>query len=162
MVKISNITLTSGLNQTYSMVLIVAMKFILLLSLLSLQCYLRSGKCGSIITIVLPQSDTEVSASWERGEEILPGALTAIEEARNSSLSFNLTLVVATSGPVTRYDLPYSGNVLEVIANLTWQKRVSDIIGIAGILHPNVLAVFNRFQLPIAISCPFLQSPTQF
>ena len=87
------------------------MKFILLLSLVSLQCCWRSGKCESVLIIVLPQCDTEVSASWERGEEILPGALAAVKEARNGSLSFHLTLVVATSGPVTRYDLPYSGNV---------------------------------------------------
>ena len=57
--------------------------------------------------------------------EILPGALAAIEVAKNTSASFNLTLIVATSGPVTRYDLPYSGNMLEVIANLTRQKRAA-------------------------------------
>ena len=96
----------------------------------------------------MPQSDTEVSASWERGEEILPGALAAIEEAKNDPFLFNLTLVVTISGPVAGYDLPYSGNVLEVIANLTWQKRASDIIGIAGVLHPKVLAALNKFQLP--------------
>ena len=123
------------------------MKFILLLSLLSLQCCLRLGKCESILIIALPQCDTEVSASWERGEEILPGALAAVKEARNGSLPFNLTLIVATSGPVTRYDLPYSGNMLEVIANLTWQKRTSDIIGLTGFLHPNIPAVFSRFPL---------------
>ena len=88
-----------------------------------------------------------MSASWERGEEILPGALAAIDKAKNDSMSLNLSLVVADSGPVTRYDFPYSGNVLEVIANFTQQKRASDIIGIAGILHPNILAILNRFQL---------------
>ena len=119
---------------------------IVLLPLLSLQC---SAKRETILIIALPQSDTEVSASWERGEEIRPGALAAIEEANNDSLSFNVSLVEATSGPVSRYDLPYSGNVLEIIANLTWQERASDIIGIAGVLHPNVLAVISKFQLPI-------------
>ena len=118
----------------------------IVLLLLSLQC---SAKRESILIIVLPQSDTEVSASWERGEEIQPGALAAIEEAKNDCLLFNLSLVEATSGPVSRYDLPYSGNVLEIIANLTWQERASDIIGIVGVLHPNALAVISRFQLPI-------------
>ena len=119
---------------------------IVLLPLLSLQC---SAKRESILIIALPQSDSEVSASWKRGEEILPGALAAIEEANNDSLSFNVSLVEATSGPVSRYDLPYSGNVLEIIANLTWQERASDIVGIVGVLHPNALAVISRFQLPI-------------
>ena len=119
---------------------------IVLLPLLSLQC---SAKRESILIIALPQSDSEVSASWERGEEIWPGAVAAIKEANNDSLSFNVSLVEATSGPVSRYDLPYSGNVLEIIANLTWQDRASDIIGIAGVLHPNILAATSRFQLPI-------------
>ena len=126
------------------------MKFVHLFSLLSLQLRcLSAAKRESILIIALPQSDSEVSASWERGEEIRPGALAAIEEANNDSLSFNVSLVEATSGPVSRYDFPYSGNVLEIIANLTWQERSSDIIGIAGVLHPNVLAVISRFQLPI-------------
>ena len=101
-----------------------------------------------------------MSAGWERGEEILPGAKQAIEEAKNDSLSFNLSLVEASSGPVTRYDFPYSGNVLEVIANLTWQNRASDIIGIAGVLHPNVLAVISRFQLPIASLVQMNEAPS--
>ena len=129
---------------------------IVLLLLLSLQC---SAKRESILIIVLPQSDSEVSASWERGEEIRPGAVAAIEEANNDSLSFNVSLVEATSGPVSRYDLPYSGNVLEIIANLTWQDRASDIIGIAGVLHPNILAATRRFQLPIISLIHFDNTP---
>ena len=89
---------------------------ILLLSLWyrhSLQCCLSIiGKNDheSILIIALPHDQgTEVSASWERGEEILPGALAAIEEAENGPLLFNLTLIVANSGPVARLDLPYSG-----------------------------------------------------
>ena len=133
------------------------MKLTLLLSLLNLQCYLGLGKSEPILIIALPQSDTEVSASWERGEEILPGALAAAKEANNDSLSFSLR--VANSGPVTRYNLPYSGNVLEIIANLTWQNRVADIIGIAGLLHPSVLATMNRFQLPIISLIHFNEAP---
>ena len=137
------------------------MKLISLLTPLILQCCLclRYGKSELILIIALPQSDTKVSASWERGEEILPGAKKAIEEAKNNSLSFNLSLIDATSGPVTSYDLPYSGNVLEVIANLTWQNRASDIIGIAGVLHPNILAIISRFQLSTASLIYFDKAP---
>ena len=132
----------------------------LLASLLSLQCSLSLAKSESILMIALPQSDIEMSVSWERGEEILPGALKAIDEAKITSLSLNLTLLVATSAsPVTRHDFTYSGNMLEVIANLTWQKRVSDIIGIVGIFHPNVLAVISRFQLPTASLIHFDEAP---
>ena len=109
---------------------VTVVRLSLFLSLL--QCYLivRLAKSESILIIVLPQSvDTEVSASWERGEEILPGALKANDEAKNNLLSLNLTLrMEANSSPVTRCGFLYSGNVLEVLANLTWQKRVSDII----------------------------------
>jgi hypothetical protein len=135
------------------------MKFSLLLS--SLLNLLNLARSESIIIITLPQSGhTEVSASWERGEEILPGALAAIDEARNSSPSLNLTLFVATSAiSVTRQDFPYSGNVLEIIANLTRQKRLSDIIGIAGVLHPNILAIFSRIQLRTASLIHFDQAP---
>ena len=122
------------------------MKFsLLLLSLLSL---LSLAKSEPILIIALPRSDhTEVSASWERGEEILPGALAAIDEAKNYSSNF--TVIEVTSGPVTSYGLSYSGNMFKIIANLAWQNRISDIIGIAGVFHPNILAVLNRFQRPI-------------
>ena len=126
---------------------------------LSLQCYLILAKSESILIIALPKSDNEVSASWERGEEILPGALAAIEEAKNDLLSLNLTIIEADGGPITRYGLRYSGNVLEIIANLTWQKRVSDIIGVAGVLHPSTLAVLNKFQLPTASLVHFKKTP---
>ena len=131
---------------------------LLLSSLLSL---LSLAKSEPILIIALPQNDhTEVSASWERGEEILPGALAAIDEAKNNSPSFNLTLFVATSASsVTGQNFSYSGNVLEVIANLAWQKRVSDIIGIAGVFHPNVLAIFSRIHLRTASLIHFDQTP---
>ena len=132
------------------------MKFSLLLS--SLLSLLSLSKSEPILIIALPQSDhTEVSASWERGEEILPGALAAIDEAKNYSSNF--TVIEVTSGPLTSYGLSYSGNVFEIIANLTWQNRISDIIGIAGVFHPNVLAVLNRFQRPIVSLVHFNKTP---
>ena len=91
-----------------------------------------------------------MSVSWERGEKIiLPGALAAAKEATNASLLLSLRLIEADSGPVTRYDLPYSGNVLEIIANLTWQNRVADIIGIAGLFHPNILLQISAIYLQL-------------
>ena len=134
------------------------MKFSLLLS--SLLSLLSLAKSEPILIIALPQSDhTEVSASWERGEEILPGALAAIDEAKKINNSSNFTVIEVTSGTVTSYGLSYSGNVLEVIANLTWQNRISDIIGIAGVFHPNVLAVLNRFHRPIVSLVHFNKTP---
>ena len=136
------------------------MKFSLLLS--SLLSLLSLTKSEPILIIALPRSDhTEVSASWERGEEILSGALAAVDEAKNSTPSLN-TLFVATSASsnaVTRQDYPYSGNILELIANLAWHKRLSDIIGIAGVFHPNILEIFSRIQLRTASLIHFDQVP---
>ena len=130
-------------SQTNSLICIMNSKFSLLLS--SLLSLLSLAKSEPILIIALSQSDhTEVSASWEREEEILPGALAAIKN--NPS---NFTVIEVTSGPVTSYGLSYSGNVLEVFVNLAWQNRTFDIIGIAGVFHPNILAVLNRFQWPI-------------
>ena len=135
-------------------------KFSLLLS--SLLSLLSLAKSEPILIIALPQSDhTEVSVSWERGEEILPGALAAIDEAKYYSSNF--TVIEVTSGPLTSYGLSYSGNVFEVIANLAWQNRISDIIpGIAGVFHPTILGVLNRFQQPIVSLVHFNKNPTKF
>ena len=136
------------------------MKYTLLLSLFSLLCCLSLENSELTLIIALPQTHAEVSASWERGEDILPGALAAVEEAKNHSLSFNLTVVKDDSGHITRNGLPYK--VLEVITNLTRQKTASDniTIGIAGVLLPNVLAAFNKIQqLHIASLVCFTEPP---
>ena len=49
--------------------------------------------------------------------------------------------------------------MLEVIASLAWQNRISDIIGITGVFHPNILAVLNRFQRPIVSLVHFNKIP---
>ena len=132
----------------------------LFLSLLRIQCSVKLSESEPILIIALPQSDhTEVSASWERGEEILPGALAAIDETKINSESSNFTVIEVTSGPVTSYCLSCSRNVLEVSVNLAWQNRTSDIIGIAGVIHPNILAVLNRFQRPIVSLVHFNKIP---
>ena len=108
-------------------------------------------KNESILIIALPQTvSSELTLSWERRQEILPGALAAAEIINNDSSLLPLKLVMADSGPVTSYDQPYSGNVLEVIANLTWQNRSADIIGIAGLVRPDVLVSLQNFDIQIA------------
>ena len=56
-----------------------------------------------------------------------------------------LTPLVVDSGLVMSLDNPYSGNVLEVIANLT--SRNARIVGIAGLLHPSILGILQSLQL---------------
>ena len=46
--------------------------------------------------------------------------------------------------------------MLEIIANLAWQKR---LLGIARVFHPNVLAIFSRIQLRTTSLIQFDQAP---
>ena len=116
-------------------------------------CYsLVTGLNESVIVIALPQKCTDkVSVSWERGREILPGALEAVDDINRKHSGIveggKLVLFVADTGLVTSYNYPYSGNVLEVIANLTSQN--ARILGIAGLLHPTLLNILHAFQLHI-------------
>ena len=119
-----------------------------LILIVCFQCVLSNNE--SILIIALPQTVNSELLTWERGQEILPGALAAAADViNNDSGILPLKLVMADSGPVTRYNHPYSGNVLEVIAKLTWQNKSVDIIGIAGILHPDVLRALHKFRLPV-------------
>ena len=114
----------------------------------------------SIIIIALPQGDNENVTSWEKSAEILPGAYVAIENINSDSgilSSTKLKLVTASSSLVLSKYEPYSGNVLKVVANLTWQNK--SIIGIAGLLHPNTLLALQAFQLPIASLVRFCNPP---
>lgn len=132
---------------------ITVVKF-LISAVFSLQCCcqcLTVGKNESVLIVTLPQvSNSAGTASWGRGEEIVPGALVAAEDINNflQQLHQTLTLVIANSGPVTSDDGAFSGNVLEIVARLTWQN--AKIVGIAGILHPKVLYALQMFELPIA------------
>ena len=130
---------------------ITAVKF-LVSAIFSLQCSLCGmvvGKNESVLIVSLPQvSNSEETASWERGQEILPGALAATEDMNNDYNFQTLTLVIADSGLVMSQNDAFSGNVLEIVAKLTWQN--AKIMGIAGILHPKVLYVLQLFELPIA------------
>ena len=109
-----------------------------------------SGINESVLVIALPQvSSNEISVSWERGQELLPGALDAVDHINNAHSQGNrLSLVIADSGFIMSSDYPYAGNVLEVFANLTMHK--SRIVGVAGLLHPRFLAICQSLQLHVA------------
>lgn len=119
-----------------------------------LPCYsLRVNSSESILIVALPLvSNGDESVSWERGVEILPGAFKATERLNNDTqIDMHIKLIVVDSGPATSTGYSYSGSsVLEVIAALTLQNRFADIIGIAGVMHPNVLLTLKSFGLPIA------------
>ena len=104
----------------------------------------------SIVILVLPQIFVdEWMLRMERREEILQGALMATEDINNNQLVHNLELVMADGSVMSKYDNLYSGNLLEVIANLTWQRRQGDIIGIAGFLDPGLLLSLRHFDIPM-------------
>ena len=83
----------------------------------------------------------------------------AVESINNDSsvlTNVNLELVIAESGLIFSKDEKYSGNVLEISADLAWQNK--DVIGIAGLLHPSTLLALQAFQLPIASLIGFSNS----
>ena len=124
------------------------MKASLFISLVCLPCYGVESKL--IFIVALPQSNgTEKTVRWERGMEILPGAL-AVTKNNNSQLNLSFELILADSGLITSSGYSYSGNLLEVIASLTLQNRLTDVIGVAGVLHPNLIHTLKSFPLPIA------------
>ena len=125
----------------------LAMKFITLILFLPL--YLVNGGIESIVIVAVPQTNNAMSTSWERGEEILPGAIVASKSINNDSrLNVSLKLLIVDSGKITSSG--YSGNIMEVIANLTLQDKLGEIVGVAGVLHPNILLALKSFQLPTA------------
>ena len=105
----------------------------------------------SLMIIAFPLNKSEATASWENETEVLPGAYAAIESINNHSTNEsggNLRLVLVDSGYVTSDIGSYSGNLLELIANLSWNNRLNEIVGIAGLIHPNVLQSLRTFELP--------------
>lgn len=116
---------------------------------LSYCCKIRKNE-SAIIVVALPEGDSEGAAIWEKGKEIFPGAVMAIKRLNSDSCLLpgtNVMLVTANSGFVMSQDEPYSGDVLEVVANLTWHN--ANIIGIAGLLHRDTLLALQAFRLPI-------------
>ena len=135
----------------------------LILHLLSMCYFIVSGiNNESILVVALPHvSSGGISVSWERGQEILPGALAAVDHINNGHSSIpnkKLTLLVIDSGLVMSSDSPYSGNVLEKFVNLT--SHNASIMGVVGILHPELLAILQSFQLRIASLVHFSGVPS--
>ena len=136
----------------------LVIKFIALVSFLP--HHIVNGGDESIIIVAIPQTNNEVSTSWEKGEEILPGAMVASNGINNDSqLNISLKLLLVDSGQITSSGYSYSGYVMETIANLTLQDRLDKIAGIAGVLHPNVLLALKSFKLPIASLVHFAGVP---
>ena len=110
------------------------------------------GSNESLLLIAFPWSNSKQALSWERRLEVLPGACIATESINNYSNILphsKLKLLEVDSGNVTCDECHYSGKVLEMIANLTWQNRFHEIIGITGVLHPNTLLTLWKFSLPV-------------
>ena len=118
--------------------------------------YIVNGINESILVIALPQVNSgKISVSWERGQELLPGAFEAVDHVNSEHKMHSspvrgnrLSLVFADSGLIMSSDYSYSENVLEVVANLTMQK--ARIVGVAGLLHPSLLVILQQFQLHMA------------
>ena len=109
-----------------------------------------SGQNKSILILSLPQRlDSAQIWSWECQQVSLYGALLSNDIINNDSSLHSLELITADSGVITRYDDPYSGDVLQVIANLTWNSRLNHIIGIVGFIHPELLLTLQKFHIPI-------------
>ena len=119
-----------------------------LILLLSSCANARNGE--SIVVITLPRPVSEVAPSLEKGREILSGALSAIESINGDPgllQGTSLVPVLANSGRLLSNNEPYSGEVLELVANLTWHNK--SVIGVTGLLHHSVISALQAFQLPI-------------
>ena len=110
-VVIVNFHLSFGYEMKIFFVLVVV-PLIIATSVPSVLC-----KNKAILIVALPHSvNNELTLSWERGQEILPGAIAAAEVIYNDSTLLPLKIVMVDSDQVTRCNRPCSGNILEVIA----------------------------------------------
>ena len=124
----------------------------LLIICIQLSCHCVSGENRSVLILAKPQSFlSEQGSNYGQRQEILSEAFeNVVGIINNDSSLHSLELITADSGVITRYDDPYSGNVLQVIANLTWNNRLNHIIGIVGFIHPELLFTLQKFHIPIA------------
>ena len=119
---------------------------------IQLSCHCLSGENRSVLILAKPQSLlSEQSSNYGQRQEILSEAFeNVVGIINNDSSLHSFELITADSGVMTRYDDPYSGNVLQVIANLTWNNRLNHIIGIVGFIHPELLLTLQKFHISIA------------
>ena len=110
---------------------------------------LVNRKNESIMVIALPQSTSLPTST--RGKIVSSIEMVTFNASNDSKVLSNMELVLlhVDSGSVMCAYCPYLGNVLEVIANLTWNHKFADIIGILGLVHPSVLNALRLFQLPV-------------
>ena len=107
--------------------------FVLLATALTLQVTVDSN---TTILIALPLHPTnEPRLSWERGLEILPGALQAVDDINNDSYflsGHSLKLLVVDSGR-DEYE------IIQHFVNLTFYQEVN-IVGLGGILYSKAVS----------------------
>ena len=128
----------------------------LLLSLLFVVLSVETNKNESLLIVALPQRNTMWLPMTSRStqDEILSSIeMTIIDINNDSRILSNVKLVLLSvdSGSVMCTYCSYSGNVLEVIANLSWNDKFGNVLGIVGLVHPDVLNTLwsTSFQLPI-------------
>ena len=133
-------------------VIIATISSLQLIVSFQLPCHCVSGENRSVLILAKPQSFlSEQTSNYGQRQEILSEAFEYVVGIINNDSSLHsLELITADSGVLTRYDDPYSGNVLQVIANLTWNNRLDHIIGIVGFIHPELLLTLQKFHIPIA------------
>ena len=119
---------------------------------IQLPCHCVSGENRSVLILAKPQNLlSKQGSNYGQRQKILSEAFeNVVGIINNDSSLHSLELITADSGVITRYDDPYSGNVLQVIANLTWNNRLNHIIGIVGFIHPELLMTLQKFHIPTA------------
>ena len=115
--------------------------FILLAMIISaMQMAAKASNMSVSLLIALPLHPTSgPRLSWERGLEILPGALQAVDDINNVSFILSghtLKLTVVDSGR-DQFE------ILQQFFNVTFHQQI-DIVGVSGILHPNAIPILLR------------------
>ena len=123
----------------------------LIIVCIQLPCHCVSGENRSVLILAKPQSFlSKLTSNYGQRQTLSEAFENVVGITNNDSSLHSLELITVDSGVMTRYDDPYSGNVLQVIANLTWNNRLNHIIGIVGFIHPELLLTLQKFQVPIA------------
>ena len=122
----------------------------------TLLCYQTLVVSGSIVIVTLPQKNLPLTVGLKNKLKTLP---TTIAAAKSDSINNHtmpsidsgeeIQLVQVDSGNVTCSFCSYSGNLLETLTNLTLEKRLKNVFGIAGLVHPNVLQTIEKFGVPV-------------
>ena len=104
----------------------------ILLALMSALVVTAASNISILLSLPLHQI-SEPRMSWERGFEILPGALLAVNDINNDSTilpGHNLQLIIKNET-----------EIVQQFVNLTFHQTHSNIVGIGGILHPKTISI---------------------